>query len=119
MSEATPDDVRGVIPLPDSLADSDIQNYLDDAAYDVEQANDTDAMTTEEIRQLEKYLAALKIAQSKGRPIDQGSKESGSITFGGDQIAWLRKEVRKRDPSDSLARIIDSDRHVTSTRSVE
>lgn len=113
MSTATPSNVRGVIST--DLSDSDIQNYLDDAQFDNEQANDTSAMSTEQITQIEKYLAALKIAQSKDRPIDQGSKESVSISYGGDTIAWLKTELNKKDPSGSLAYQRDTDRFVTST----
>lgn len=113
MSTATPADVKGVIPT--DLSDSDIQNYLDDAQFDNEQANDVSGLSTTEITQIEKYLAALKIAQSKDRPIDQGSEESASVTFGGDMIEWLKDEVDRRDPSGSLAYSVDDDRHITST----
>lgn len=113
MSTATPSDVKGVIST--DLSDSDIQNFLDDAKFDNEQANDTSSMSNAQIKQIEKYLAALKIAQSKDRPIDSGSKESASITYGGDTIAWLKTELDKKDPSGSLAYQRDTDRYVTST----
>lgn len=113
MPTATADDVKGVIPT--DLSDADIENYLDDAQFANEQANDVDEMSTTEIRQLEKYLAALYIVQSKDRPIDQGSKESASITYGGDTVAWLQSMVNERDPSGSLAYQRDTNRHVNST----
>lgn len=114
MATATADDVRGVIPT--DLDDDAILNYINDAEYDNEKVNDTSEQTTEDMRQIEKYLAALKIAQSKDRPIDSGSKESASITYGGDTIAWLKSELNKKDPSGELAYNRDADRYTTSTK---
>lgn len=116
MSTAVPDDVRGVIPT--DLDDAAIQNYLDDAEFENEQVNDTSGMSSEQIIQIEKYLAALSIAQSKDRPIDRGSKESASVTYGGDTIAWLKEQLDKRDPSGELAYNRDTNRYTSSTKHV-
>lgn len=108
-----PTDVKGVIDT--DLSDSDINSKLDDAEFDNQQANDTGAMTTAEIRQLEKYLAALKIVESMDPRARQESVGSWSATYDGSTVEWLRREVHRRDPSGTLAYQRDSSRHVTST----
>lgn len=115
MSTAIPDDVHGVIAT--DLSDSDIQNYLDDAAYEIEAANDTSGWSTERITQLEKYYAALLIRTLRDRSIKQGAQESSSLTYEGNSIADLKRAVDRRDPSGTLAANRDTDRHITSTDS--
>lgn len=108
-----PSDVKGVIDT--DLSDSDINSKLDDAEFDTEQANDTSAMSTMEIQQLEKYLAALKIVESKDPRARQESVGDWSATYDGSTVVWLKREVDRRDPSGTLAHQRDTDRHVTST----
>jgi len=116
MVTATADatDVRGVIDTP--LSDSDIDNYLADAAFEADQAigDYSNSLTTEEKTQLEKYLAALRIRETKDRATENVSRETASISYEGSQIGYLRKEVEKRDPSDTLAYQVDNDRYVSS-----
>lgn len=114
MSTAKPADVRTVIDT--DLADSDIQSTLDDAVFDIDQAV-SESLTTGHRTQLEKYLAALKIRQSKDRAFDKGEDESTSISFEGSELRWLRGEVDKRDPSGTLASSVlrDTDRSVAAT----
>lgn len=113
-STASPNDVQDVIETDLSL--SQIQAVLDDAVFDIDQAV-SETLTTEHRTQLEKYLAALKIRQSKDRSFDEGEDESTRISYAGDEIQWLRGEVDKRDPSGTLASHIirDTDRHVAAT----
>jgi len=115
MSTASPSDVHGVIDT--SLSDSDIQSYLDDATFEIGQAVDED-LTDAHRTQLEKYLAALKIVQSKDPALSEMGVSGGqSLVYDGSTVEWLRGEVRQRDPSDTLASTVvrDTDRHVSST----
>ena len=115
MSTATPSDVKGVIAT--DLTDSEIQSYLDDAEFEAQAAiNDYDTeRTTEQKTQLEKYLAALRIREIRDRSISSTSRETASVSYEGMSLAALRKEVDKRDPSDSLAYQTDNNRYVNST----
>lgn len=114
MPEATPTDVRGVIET--DLSDSDIDNFLNDAEFEAEQAINgySSNLTTEEQTQLEKYLAALRIRETKDRSISNTSRETASISYEGMSLSALRREVEKRDPSGTLANRTDSNRYVNS-----
>ncbi|WP_042662567.1 hypothetical protein [Haloferax sp. ATB1] len=123
MPTATPDDVRAVLGLaaptddPLALSDADISAKLDDAEWENNRANDTDDWTDAHKKQLEKYLAALKIRSTVDRAIEEGSQESGSVVFEGSSLSELRKEVAKRDPSGTLATSVirDSSRSINTT----
>jgi hypothetical protein len=115
MSTASPSDIHGVIDT--SLSDSDIQSFLDDAAFEIGQAVDEDLSDAHQ-KQLEKHLAALKIVQSKDPALSETSVSGGqSLVYDGSTVEWLRGAVRQRDPSDTLAStaVRDADRHVSST----
>jgi hypothetical protein len=114
MPEATTDDVRGVINT--ELSDSEIDNFLNDAEFEAEQAisNYSTDLTTTEQSQLEKYLAALRIRETKDRSISNTSRETASVSYEGMELSALRKEVEKRDPSGTLANRTDQDRYVNS-----
>jgi len=116
MAEATPSDVEGVIDT--SLDSGEVQSYIDDAEFEAKQEIDNYAtsLTAEERRQLEKYLAALRIATTKDRRASQSAVGDSSLTYEASTVSALRKQVERRDPSDSLARDVDDDRYVTSTR---
>lgn len=121
MSTATPADVKSVISLvkddgSQTVENSQIQNYLDDAAFEAGQAiGDYNEWDTERQTQLEKYLAALKIRLFWDRSMSMGRRESAQINYEGTSTAELKREVEKRDPSGSLATYRDTDRYVGST----
>jgi len=116
-STASPSDVQAVIST--SLSDTDIQRYLDDAAYEAGNANTGySEWDAEEKKQLEKYLAALKIRSYRDKAVGSTSRETASVNYeGGDNltVSQLRHEVDKRDPSGTLARERDTSRYVGST----
>lgn len=116
MSTATPDDVRGVIDT--SLTDSDIQAKLDDAQYQNEKFNDVTELSTADIRQIEKYLAALLIVETKDPRHTQASSSSRSVSYESGRKQDLRRQVQQLDPSGQLANaaFLDNSRNVTSTR---
>jgi len=123
VATATPDDVDlesgGVIAT--DLTDPQIQSYIDDAEFEASQAiaNYDTALTTEEKRQLEKYLAALLIRTLSDKAISSTSRETASVSYegGGMSTMELRKKVSQRDPSGTLASSVlrDTDRYVSST----
>jgi len=115
MAQATEDDVRGVIKT--DLTDPEIQNYLDDAAFEAQEAIDnySTALTTEQKSQLEKYLASLLIREYRDKAIKSTSRETASVSYEGPTLGALKKAVDKRDPSNSLAHNTDTDRYVTRT----
>lgn len=115
-STASPDDVKGVIATDLSL--SEIQGYLDDAAYEASQANPKySSWDSEDKKQLEKYYAALLIRTLRDKPISSTSRETASVDYEGSTLTTnqLRRKVDSRDPSGELAYNRDSDRHVTTT----
>jgi len=115
MSTASPSDVDpGVIST--DLTDSEIQGFLDDAAFEAGDAiGDYSAWSTDRKTQLEKYLAALRIRQVRDKGISSASRETGSLTYEGSSVESLREQVNRRDPSGTLATMTDSDRYVGST----
>jgi len=123
VATATPDDVDlangGVIAT--DLTDPQIQSYIDDAEFEASQAiaNYSTALTTEEKRQLEKYLAALLIRTISDKAISSTSRETASVSYegGGMSTMELRKKVNQRDPSGTLASNVlrDTARYVSST----
>jgi len=114
-TNATVSDVKGVIET--DLNDSDIDNYINDAAFDSEQAIDNyqTSRTSEEKTQLEKYLASLYIRQTKDKAISSTSRETASVSYEGPTLGWLKQKVDERDPSGTLAHNTDTDRYVTRT----
>jgi len=123
VATATPDDVDlengGVIAT--DLTDAQIQSYIDDAEYEAQAAiaNYSTALSTEDKRQLEKYLAALLIRTISDKAISSTSRETASVSYegGGMTTMELRKKVSQRDPSGSLASNVlrDTSRYVSST----
>jgi len=118
---ATADDVRlednnaGVIAT--ELSDSEIAGYLDDSAYEANAAisgyGDWD---TEDKKQLEKYVAALKIRMFADRALNSTSRETASVDYEGMSTQELRRAVDRRDPSNTLASQTDTNRYVGSTQ---
>lgn len=129
MATATADDVRldgngGVIAVADpndagvddGLTDADIESYLDDAAFEAGQAlTDYADRDTDFKRQLEKYLAALKIRLYADRAVSDTSRETASVSYEGMSTAELKREVDKRDPTGTLATQRETSRYVGST----
>lgn len=116
MATATVSDVEGIIDVDLSNSTTSISNFLDDAEFEASQAieNYSNALTTEEKTQLEKYLAALKIRSWVDRAVSSTSRETASVSYEGMSLAALRKEVDRRDPSGTLASRTDSNRYVNS-----
>ncbi len=113
-STASPDDVKGVIATDLSL--SRIQDYLDDATYEAGKANPGySEWDTEDKKQLEKYLAALKIRLYADKAIKSTSRETASVDYEGMTTAELKRAVEQRDPSGTLASQRDTSRYVGST----
>jgi len=118
VATATPDDVDltngGVIAT--DLTDAQITSYIDDAAYEAgAEIADYDKKDTEFKRQLEKYLAALKIRLYADRAIDSTSRETASVSYEGMSVSELKRAVDQRDPTGTLATQRDTDRYVGST----
>jgi len=118
MSTATPGDVDGVINT--SLSDSEVQSKLDDAEFEAEQAIDDyqNTLSTSEKRQLEKYLAALRIRSTKEKGITSESRETATFSYEGVMsVNRLRTAVQKRDPSGTLAQVAieNRDRYIGRT----
>lgn len=119
---AQPEDVRlgggdgGVIAVSDSLTDSDITGYLEDAAFEASRAiQDYSEWSEERKTQLEKYLGALYIRQFADKAVESTSRETASVSYEGATIEELKQRVDARDPSNSLAFNRDSNRYVGST----
>lgn len=111
---ASASDVRGVIST--DLSDSDINNYIDDAAYTADQEiSGYTNKSTEFKTQLEKYYASLLIREWVDRAIDSTSRNTASVTYEGPSLARLRREVDRRDPSGQLAYNRDSSRNIATT----
>jgi len=129
MATATADDVRldgngGVIAVADpsdagveeGLTDADINGYISDAAFEAGQAISGYAdKSTEFKRQLEKYLAALKIRLYADRAVESTSRETASVSYEGMSTTELKRAVEKRDPTGTLATQRETDRYVGST----
>jgi len=112
MAQATVSDVRGVIDT--RLSDPDIKGYISDAEYEAKNAIDdyTNTLDPSDRSQLEKYLTALRIRELADRPASSTSRETVNISYQGNPLAALRREVEKRDPSNSLAHQTDNSRYV-------
>lgn len=115
MPTAQPADVRGVIDT--DLTDSEISGKLDDAQYRNEKKNDVSQLSSADITQIEKYLAALLIRETKDRAHAQASGSSRQVTYQGSSTRNLRARLDEVDPSGELADSVirDDDRHITST----
>jgi len=115
-TNASASDVEGVIEVDLSDVTPTISDFIDDAAFEAEQAisDYQNALTTEEKTQLEKYLAALKIREWADRAYNNTSRETASISYEGMALSALKREVDKRDPSGTLAYSTDSNRYVNS-----
>jgi len=120
VATAVPDDVdlEGGGIIATDLTDAQIQSYIDDAAYEagavIADYADWDA---EDKRQLEKYLAALRIRTLSDKAVSSTSRETASVSYegGGMSISELRTQVNRRDPTGTLATNTDSNRYVGST----
>jgi len=118
---ANADDVRlednnaGVIAT--ELSDDEIDGYINDAAYEANAAiSGYDTWDAEDKRQLEKYVAALKIRMFADRALNSTSRETASVDYEGMSTEELRRAVDRRDPSNTLASQTDTNRYVGSTQ---
>jgi hypothetical protein len=115
MSEASPSDVDlesgGIIAT--DLTDTQIQSFIDDAEFEAEQriSDYQNALTTTEQKQLEKYLAALRIRLTADRSIESTGRETANVSYEGMETEELRRAVDARDPSGTLAYQTDTDRY--------
>jgi len=131
MATAQASDVRldgngGVIAVADpneagveeGLTDSDIESYIDDAAFESKRANPNyDQWDAERQRQLEKYYAAYLIRTLADKPIQSTSRETASVSYEGQSLTvdQLQQKVHARDPSNTLATTRNTSRYVGST----
>jgi len=118
MAAASPADVRGV--LDTSLDDSEIESFIDDAAFEAEQeiTDYSSEFSAEDKSQLEKYLAALLIRSFKEKGVTSQSGPSRSASYEDTwSVSELRAKVDQRDPSGELASsvVTDTDRYIGST----
>lgn len=112
---ASTSDVEGVIDVDLSNSTTTISGFLEDAAYDADQAiTDYTNKSTEDKIQLEKYLASLYIREWVDRAIDSTSRETASVSYEGPSLSALRRQVDRRDPSGTLANRTDASRYVNS-----
>jgi len=111
---ASASDVRELIDT--ELSDTDIDNYLDDAAFLADDAisNYSNDISTSKKTFLEKHLAALNIRLSKDRAASSVSRETASVSYEGMSISQLRENINKVDPSGKLASNMDTSRYVNS-----
>jgi hypothetical protein len=116
MPTASVSDVEGVIDVDLSSSTTSISDFLEDAEFDAKQEiNDySSSLTTEEKRQLEKYLASLYIREWVDRAVSSTSRETASVNYEGPSLAALRRQVDRRDPSGKLASRMDTNRYVNS-----
>ena len=117
---AVPDDVdlEGGGVIATDLTDAQLQSYIDDAAYEAGAViADYDEWDEEDKRQLEKYLAALKVRTLSDKAVSSTSRETASVSYegGGMSTSELRTQVNRRDPTGTLASNTDSSRYVGST----
>ena len=120
MATAVPDDVdlEGGGVIATDLTDAQLQSYIDDAAYEAGAViADYDEWDEEDKRQLEKYLAALKVRTLSDKAVSSTSRETASVSYegGGMSTSELRTQVNRRDPTGTLASNTDSSRYVGST----
>lgn len=97
---ADADGVRGVIAT--DLSDSEINQFLDDAAFQNWRVNDLDAMGDPTRQRIEKFLAAHDIRASRDRDFSSASRDSTDLTYDGSALKELRRKVRSLDPSGEL-----------------
>lgn len=115
MPTATVADVKEIIDT--ALSDADINDALDYAQERNEDVNDVSNQTTTTTKNIERFLAAVHIRETKEPAILQDSVGGSSISYESREIKWLRSQLNEWDPSGTLARkgIRDTNRHVTST----
>lgn len=94
---ADPEHVRGELPTdPD---DDTVEFQLDEAAFEIGRTLDVNSIDEALRRRLEQKLAALKILEGPDREVSDKDLGSGSMSYRGDAIARLKRELRNLDPS--------------------
>lgn len=107
---ATPDEVRSRLNLPTEaespagISNEDIQTYLEDAAFEVDQVSSGGQIGDALRKQLEWRLAGIMIFGTRKdlRSYHQQSQGNASKTFEVKQIDELKQWVRRNDPTGSL-----------------
>lgn len=113
---AHPEDVRRRLNLPDTsdlddgeagISDADIHVYLEDAAFDIQQATDFATLDDDLRKQLEWRLAGIKILSTRRgqRAYHQQSLGSMSRSYEVKSVEELKEWVRNHGPSG----LVDSD----------
>lgn len=97
---AQPDDVRGEINV--GLSDSEIQFYIDDAAFENDRVNTVADMSDELRIRIERKVAAVKILERKEREATEESVGPTSFSYEVSTIERLKDEVSELDPSNEL-----------------
>lgn len=116
MPEASPSDVR--VEIDTGLDDSDITAILDRVEREWQREYQSDAFEdAQHIQDFEATFAALRIAEGRDRRASSHSFTGESTTYEEDEIAALRKRVRRDDPGDTFGRAsnirLDNDRHIS------
>lgn len=101
-SEGTsPTEVK--VEIDTKLSDSAINDILDRIEREINRAYSSgtgDFESSQHRQDFEAALAALRIAEGRGRRANRESRESGSITYETSEIEQLRKRVRRDDPGE-------------------
>ena len=98
-AQADASDVK--LRIPTELDDTDIDEFLTEAAEEIIDEKNIDVSGSKRKR-LEAYYAALKIVKFRERRAEKESGDETSVTYDSSITDELEAEVRKLDPSDSL-----------------
>jgi hypothetical protein len=115
----TPADVH--VEIDTHLDDPDISTLLDrvEREIDREYGPNPGFSSTQHRQDFEAALGALRIAEGRDRRAEEASSGGSSTSYEADEIAQLRKRVRRGDPGNafgyagSIRR--DDNRHTTTT----
>lgn len=99
---ADADDVRDIIDT--DLTDSEINVYLDDATFDIDDVTDASEMDNDLRKKLERDMAALQILTLRERDTAEESRESQRLVYDRSRIEYLEKRIKRLDPTGDLLR---------------
>jgi len=115
----TTTDVRREIDT--RLDDPEITELLGRVEREIDRAypNNPDFSSTDHRQDFEAALAALRIAEGRDRRASETTSGRSSTDYETDEIAQLRKRVRRDDPGDEFGHAgmvrRDDDRHITTS----
>lgn len=110
------------VEIDTELSDSDISDILDRVEREINRAyssGTSDFEDSQHRKDFEAVLAALRIAEGRGRRAISDDIGDSSIEYETEEIAQLQKRVRRDDPGNQFGTdgtiTRDSDRYSTST----